>query len=62
MQLPLSDLAHGGEDILVVTIAEPEATGPDFVLVEAGAGQCFHAVRFGDFPELLSRLEIVQPS
>jgi hypothetical protein len=48
VQLPMPDLAHGGENMLVVTVPEPEATGSDLVLVQAGACQRFYAVPLGN--------------
>ena len=48
MELPLSDLAHGDENVLVVAVPEPKATGPDLVLLQAGPGQRFDMVRLGN--------------
>jgi hypothetical protein len=45
---PCPNLAHGGENILVVTVPEPEATGPDLVFLQAGECQSFYAVRLGN--------------
>jgi hypothetical protein len=48
VELPLSHLAHGGENILVITVPESGATGPDFILLQAGPGQRLDQVRFSN--------------
>jgi hypothetical protein len=48
VKLPLSHLAHGGQNVLVVTVSEPEATGPDLVFLQAGPCQRFDMVRLGN--------------